>query len=146
MTDLIDAVPYLAAYKTSFIVLATLSLVTLIQNFLAAPLAFANEEQIPGMPLRLDPTKLSFRAIRTYANSTETLPTFLTVVIVAIASGVEPSVVNVIAAIVLWSRIAYWVIYYSGYGRHAGGPRTIVFVGGQLANIVLVGFALWNLI
>ena len=145
MTSLFDALPYLATYHSSFLVLASLSLITLIQNFLTAPFAFIREEQIPGMPLKHDHSKMSFRALRTYANSTETFPAFGWALLVAIIAGATPIVVNWLAGLYLVFRIAFWVIYYSGIGKEAGGPRTMAFVGGLLTNIALAGVALWAL-
>ena len=54
MNSLFEALPFLSSYQFAFIVLAGLSLTTLIQNFLSAPLAFVKEEQGPEMPLNFD--------------------------------------------------------------------------------------------
>ena len=146
MTSLFDAAPYLSAYHMSFLVLAGLSLVTLIQNFATAPLAFVREEQVPGMPVRHDHSKLSFRAVRTYSNSTETFPAFGWALLVAIVAGSSPMLVNWLAGAYFVFRMVFWAIYYSGVGRVAGGPRTIVFVGGLMANIALACTAIWTLL
>ena len=145
MNSIFDALPYLAAYRISFLVLAGLSLITLIQNFVMAPLAFINEEQAPGMPLRFDHSKLSFRAVRTYANSAETFPAFGWALLMAIVAGVSPLLVNWLAGGYFAARLAFWVVYYSGVGKPAGGARTMVFVAGLLCNIVLAGTAIWSL-
>ena len=144
--SLFDAVPYLEGYRVSFLVLALLSLVTLIQNFLTAPLAFVKEEQTPGMPLQFDHSKLSFRALRTFQNSAESLPAFLAALLVAIVAGASPAFVNVAAGIYLLARIAFWAIYYSGIGKVTGGPRTMSFVACLLANISIAVAAIWALI
>ena len=145
MSSLFEAVPYLSAYHTSFLVLAGVSLTTLLQNFATAPLAFVKEEQVPGMPVRFDHSNLSFRAIRTFANSAENFPTFGWALLVAIVAGSPPVLVNWLAVIYFAFRMAFWVIYYSGIGKPAGGPRTMAFVGGLLANIGLAGSAIWSL-
>ncbi len=146
MTSLIEAAPYLAAYQSSFAVLAALALVALAQSFLSAPLAFASEEQVPGKPLRHDHSKLSFRAIRTYQNSVENLPAFVAALLVAIVAGVSATLVNGLAIAYLAFRLAFWAIYYSGVGKAAGGPRTMAYIGGMLSNIVLAGAGLYALI
>ncbi|WP_300038673.1 MAPEG family protein [uncultured Roseobacter sp.] len=145
MNTLFDAVPYLTAYHTSFLVLAGLALMTLIQNFATAPLSFVHEEQVPGKPVRFDHSKLSFRALRTYANSAETLPAFGWALLTAIVAGPSPALVNGLAIGYFIARLAFWVIYYSGIGKPAGGPRTMAFVAGLLCNIALAVVAIWSL-
>ena len=130
MNSLFDAIPYLSNYQPSFIVLAVLSLTTLIQNFVSAPFAFVNEEQVPGMPLRFDHSKFSFRVLRTYSNSSENFPAFGWALLVAIVAGASPILVNWLAGIYLLFRMIFWAVYYSGIGKVAGGPRTLAFVGG----------------
>ncbi|WP_299731931.1 MAPEG family protein [uncultured Tateyamaria sp.] len=145
MATIFDAVPFLAAYSVSFLVLAAIALMTLIQNFATAPLAFVNEEQVPGLPLRFDHSKLSFRAVRTYSNSAETFPAFGWAVLMAISSGAWPLLVNWLAIGYFIARVAFWVIYYAGIGKPAGGPRTMAFVAGLLCNIALACMAAWSL-
>ncbi len=146
MNSLFETVPYLTAYQTSFFILAALSLTTLIQNFLSAPLAFVHEEQVPGLPLKFDHTKLSFRVLRTYSNSVENFPAFGWALLVAIVAGASPTIVNWIAMIYFAFRMLFWAVYYTGVGKVAGGPRTMIFVGGLLSNIVLSGVAIWAVV
>ncbi len=145
MTSFIDNLPLLQQYKPSLIVLAALCLILLIQALLTAPFAFIKEEQIPGGPLRGDVSLFSFRVLRTHSNSVETLHAFGFALLLAIVAGVAPTIVNVIALIFLVARLAFWAIYYSGIGKQAGGPRTLCFVAGLLANFVLVIAALIKL-
>ncbi|MBO6891850.1 MAG: MAPEG family protein [Roseibium sp.] len=142
MENLIDTLPQLSAYRPALIIVASLSLIALVQNFLTAPLAFASQEQTPGMPLQFDHSKLSFRAVRTYQNSAESFPAFLAAVLVAIVAGVSPLVLNVAAGVYLLARLLFWAFYYSGFGRVAGGPRTMAFVLCLLANILIAIAAL----
>lgn len=146
MESIFEAVPYLSAYRFSFLVLAGISLVTLIQNFATAPLAFINEEQVPGLPVRFDHSKLSFRVLRTYANSAETFPAFGWALLMAILAGASPFLVNWLAGGYFVSRIAFWFLYYAGIGVPAGGPRTMAFVSGLLCNIGLAAAAIWSLL
>lgn len=146
MPSLFDALPYLAPYQPSFLVLGLLALSVLIQSFASAPLAFLNEEQIPGMPLRHDHSKLSFRALRAYGNAAENFPAFGWALLVAIAAGASAGLVNWLAFIYLGVRIGYAAVYYSGIGKAAGGPRTMFYVGSLLTNIALAGIAIYTLL
>ena len=146
MNSLFEALPYLVDYRLSFLILAALSLVVLTQNFATAPFAFVHEEQVPGMPLKFDHSKFSFRVLRTFSNSAENFPAFGWALLVAIVAGASPALVNWAAGIYFLSRIAFWAIYYSGIGKPAGGPRTMAFVVSLLANIVLAGAAIWALL
>ena len=146
MNSIFEAIPYLAAYKLSFLVLALLSLIVLIQSFSGAPLAFAPEHQVPGMPIQHDHEHLSFRVLRTYANSVENLPALGFALLMAIAAGASPWAVNLLSGLHLAFRLAFWVVYYSGTGKVTGGPRTLAYVGGALANIGIAGMAIFALI
>ena len=139
MTELVTL---LGPYQSALMVLAGTAIIALVQSFLCAPLSFIKEEQVPGMPLRLDHSRLSFRAIRTYQNSVESLPPFLAALLLAIMVGVPAGAVNGLAVAYLVFRLAFWAIYYSGIGRVAGGARTLAYVGGLLANLALAGWAL----
>lgn len=141
-----EILPHLAPYQPAFLTLTFLCLAVLIQAFLTAPLAFVKEEQTPGMPLRGDYTHLSFRVLRTYANSIENLPAFGLVLLTAVLLGINASIVNWLAAIHVGFRFAFWAAYYSGIGRTAGGPRTLCYVGGLFANIALAGLCIYTLV
>ncbi|MEL6641815.1 MAG: MAPEG family protein, partial [Pseudomonadota bacterium] len=104
---LFEHLPQLSEYSAAFLVLALVTLMTLAQSFLTAPLAFANEEQTPGMPLQFGHERLSFRAIRTYQNSVENLPPFFAAVLLAVIAGASATLVNIAAAIFLMARLAF---------------------------------------
>ena len=129
----------LAAYQPALFAFSILCLAVLVQALLTAPLAFLRNEQAPGAPLNGDHGLLSFRVLRTHANSVESLPVFGFPLLLAVLVGVSVPIVNWLAGIHVASRLAFWAIYYSGVGKVAGGPRTIAFVGGALSNLVLVG-------
>lgn len=146
METLLDLYPALAAYKIALVCLAVASLMALMQSFLSAPLAFINEEQIPGAPLKHDHSKLSFRALRTYGNTVENLPAFGFALLMAVVAGAAASAVNLLAVAYIIFRLAFWAVYYSGVGKIAGGPRTLMYVGGLLSNIALAVLAIYALI
>ncbi|WP_262694721.1 MAPEG family protein [Kordiimonas aquimaris] len=138
MQSILETMPQLAAYQTALLVLAALCLIVLLQSFLGAPLAFIKNEQVPGAPLQGDHALFSFRVLRTYANSVESLPAFGFPVLLAVLVGVDAEMVNLLAVIHLVFRLAFWAVYYAGIGKPAGGPRTLCYVGGLLSNVVLI--------
>ena len=146
MTSIFDAFPNLAAYQPSFLALLILCLSVLILSFMTAPLAFANGQQGPGMPLKGDHTILSFRAVRAHTNAVESLPAFGLTVIAAVLIGVWPSAVNWMVCVHVAFRLLFSLVYYSGVGKVAGGPRTLCYVGGLLSNIALTGTCLYALL
>lgn len=143
MSPVFDPIPDLLTYRPSLLALTLLCLMALLQSFLSAPLAFVKEEQVPGMPLRHDHSKLSFRVLRTYANSVENLPAIGLTILLAIVAGVPPVLCNWLVGVHLAARLIFWALYYSGVGRIAGGPRTMAYVVGLISNIALAIAVLW---
>ncbi len=143
MNAAIDLATQLAPYHAAIMALALLAMAVLIQALLTAPLAFITNEQVPGGPLTGDHSLRSYRVIRTHANSVESMPPFGFALLAAIALGVTPSLVNWLAIIHVGFRLGFWVVYYIGVGKVAGGPRTLCFVGGMLSNVGLAGAALY---
>ena len=146
MTAIFEALPALAAYQPSLLALALLCIAVLIQAVLTAPLAFVTGDEEPGVALKGDHSKRSFRVIRTYQNSVENLPAFAATLFVAIIAGVDTGWVNWLAGIHVASRLLFWAIYYSGKGATAGGPRTFAFLGGLLTNLTLAGMTAYALV
>lgn len=145
MQPLLETLPQLAAYQTALVALTILCLAVLAQSFLAGILGLAGGEETAGMPLKGDHGKLSFRALRTYGNSTENLPAFATTLILAIITGVSAVLVNWLAILHVAFRLAYWAIYYRGIGKIGGGIRTIVYVLGLITNIILAALTAYAL-
>ena len=52
----------------------------------------------------------------------------------------------IFSIIFIVARTAFWAVYYSGVGKVAGGPRTMCFVVGMIANVILVCACLYSLI
>jgi len=136
----------LSQYSPALLALGILCLSVLLQALLTAPLAFAKGEQLPGQPLIGDHNLLSFRVIRTQANSVESLGPFGFALILAILLDVSPQLINWLAGIHVGFRIGFWIVYYLGVGKVAGGPRTLCFIGGLASNLVLVGLAISALV
>ena len=102
--------------------------------------------ELPGIPLKGDHTKLSFRVLRTYANSTENFSVFVATLLLAIIAGVSPWIVNWLAGLHVAFRLVFWAVYYSGVGKVGGGVRTIVYVLGWLTNMVLAVIMIYTLL
>lgn len=128
---------FITGYEPAIGSLVALSLIVLLQSFLGAYFAFVKEPGLPGVPLQGDHSKLGFRAVRTYQNSVENLPAFAVAVIVGALVGASVFWVNLLAILHVVMRVAFWAVYYSGIGKPAGGPRSIVYVIGWAINIVL---------
>jgi uncharacterized MAPEG superfamily protein len=126
--------------------LALLCFAVVMQSVLLAPMAHATAKEEPGMPLQGSHKDLSFRVIRTHANSVENLPTFIAILLLAVVAGVDPTWANWLAGIHVVARLLFWAVYYSGVGKVAGGPRTISFVGGWLTNSILAGMTIFALV
>ena len=135
----------LASYNTALVALAALGLMVIVQAFLAGALGLGRSEEVPGRPLKGGHTDFTFRVIRTYQNSAENHSVFVASVLLAIAAGVNPVLVNWLAAAHVVIRMVYWAVYYRGMGKPGGGARTIVYVLGLLANLALAIAALWAL-
>ena len=146
MNTMNDVLALWPAYEPALIALLLLCFAVMVQNFLTAPLAFIKNEQTPGKPLNGGHELLSFRVIRTYANSVENLPAFGLTLLAAVLTGADATFVNWLAGAHLIFRMLFWAVYYTGIGKAAGGPRTICFVGGLLSNMALAAAALVHVI
>ena len=138
MDHLIQIWPALSPYTTAIGALMLLVLAVLIQALLAGVIGLNKSGgELPGVPLQGNHASLNFRVLRTYANSTENLPAFAVTLMLAILAGASPKWVNLLAALHVTFRFAFWGIYYSGVGKVAGGPRTISYVLAWFTNLAL---------
>ncbi len=129
--------PQIAAYYPSLLALEVLCLAVLAQSLLAGAIGLGKGYEVPGMPLKGSHADFSFRTLRTYGNSVETFAVFFATVLLAIVVGASAPVVNWLTGIHVALRLVYWAVYYSGIGKVAAGPRTIVYVLAYLANAAL---------
>ncbi len=132
----------ISAYQPAILALTVLTLIVLLQSFAGAFFCFVKGDKIPGAPLTGDHGELPFRAMRTYQNGVENLPAFAVALTIAIVAGAGPSLVNMLAVIHVGFRVLYAVIYFGGYGKPAGGPRSLTYVAGWAMNVALVVVAL----
>jgi uncharacterized MAPEG superfamily protein len=86
-------------YFPAVIALTTLIFAIPIQSFLTGVLGLAKSDEVPGMPLKGNHADFSFRVIRTYGNSVETLPLFAATLFLAIATSASPAWVNGLAGL-----------------------------------------------
>ena len=142
MDKLTELIPPLTEYHPALLALTILCLAVLVQALLAGVLGLGRSDEEPGKPLKGAHDDLSFRILRTYANSTENLSAFAIIVFLSIIVGVGPGLVNWLAGIHVALRLVYWVVYYSGVGKVAGGARTITYASGLFANLILAGATL----
>ncbi len=137
MESIVQSFPQLIPYYPSLVALALLCLMVLVQSFLAGLLGLSTGEEIPGLPLKGDHTKLSFRVVRTYHNSIENFSVMTATTMLAILAGTNVTLVNWLVGLHVLIRLIYWGVYYSGTGKVAGGPRTITYVAALLMNVIL---------
>ncbi|NNE23615.1 MAG: MAPEG family protein [Rhizobiales bacterium] len=133
----------LTTYQTAITLAALLVVAVHLQSFLSAMFKIVLGKQAPGVSAAGDYTDRTFRIYRTHMNSVENLTIFIAALIFAMIAGVNASLVNWLVIIHVVARLAFWAVYYPGLGALAGGLRTIVFVIGFTASMVLAITALF---
>lgn len=127
----------LTAYHPALLALAILCVAVLIQNVLTGFFAFTKKGgQTPGM-IKGGPEDFSYRVLRTYGNSVESLPAFAIIVFLAIVAGVSPKWVNLLAGIYVAIRLCFWAVYYHKIGARTPGIRSPLYGLGWLVNMIL---------
>ena len=132
----------LATYQLAILMTALLLIAVHAQNFLSALYKIIWGKQPPGKTATGDYDNKTFRFYRTHMNSVENLSMFIAALALAMITGVNASLVTWLVAIHVIARLAFWGVYYSGIGAIAGGVRTIVFVIGFTASVILAASAL----
>ncbi|MFD3189289.1 MAPEG family protein [Sedimentitalea sp. HM32M-2] len=128
--------------------LASLVLFALIVLILS-PLSAIQKQKAglaPGATPPGDYGDMAYRLNRAYLNGTETLPAFLTVTAVAILAGASVFWVNLLASLVLVSRVLMLIFHLRGMGSPYNGPRTFSYVAGWACLAVLGVLALAALV
>ncbi|EDZ45675.1 MAPEG family protein [Leisingera daeponensis] len=118
-----------AAYSHALAALVIFTLITLALSPFSA-LAKQKAGLAPGATPREDYADKAYRLNRAYLNGCETLPAFLTVTLAAILAGAAPFWVNLLASLVLVSRMVMIVIHLRGAGKPHGGLRSVFYVIG----------------
>lgn len=131
----------LAAYSHALAALIAFALIVLALSPFSA-LAKQNRGLAPGATPAEDYSDRTYRLNRAYLNGCETLPTFLTVTVAAMLAGAAPFWVNLLASLVLVTRIAMLAVHLTGAGKPHTGLRTVFYVAGWACMIVLALLAL----
>lgn len=118
-----------AAYSHALAALVIFTLIILVLSPFSA-LAKQKAGLAPGATPREDYADKAYRLNRAYLNGCETLPAFLTVTLAAILAGAAPFWVNLLASLVLVSRMVMIVIHLRGAGKPHGGLRSVFYVIG----------------
>lgn len=121
--------------------IAALALTNAVQNIVGGGLKNGIEGQPAGQRVSGDMHSFAFRAVRTYMNGVETLPSFFAAAFAAIMLGVDAWWVNGVALTVFISRMAYWSVYYAGIGGSGFGIRSVLYVFAPLGAAVLGAMA-----
>ena len=77
---------------------------------------------------------------RAYQNGAETLPVFVAVTVVAMMAGASPFWVNLLASLVLVSRLLMLFLHLRGIGTPHGGVRSFSYVFGWACMAILAVF------
>lgn len=132
----------LAAYSHAFAAVILFAIIVLaLSPFVALPkgkLGIA-----PGATPPEDYGSFEYRIHRAYANGTETLPVFLTVVVAAALAGASPFWVNLLASLALVMRVAMLFLHLRGMGKPHGGLRSVTYVAGWASMLVIALLALF---
>lgn len=128
---------FLEPYHLGIAALAVLALMVMIQGFVAGFQKNVVMGISPGADPETDHDERTFRIHRTFANSIENLTPLVLAAAVAMAAGAHAAMVNWLIVAHVGLRIVFWVLYYGGIGKPAGGPRTITFVASALISIAL---------
>lgn len=135
---------YNLAFSGLFIILLTL----LVQWFIASKTKASQPGAIPGkLPENLSHDSFVFRAHRTFINSLENLPLMLGTAFMAILIGASALWTGVFIWIFAIARIVHMTLYYSIATEKNPSPRTVFFMIGLLANVILLllcGFELFS--
>ncbi|MEM7319109.1 MAG: MAPEG family protein [Pseudomonadota bacterium] len=128
-------------YSQAIASLAVFTLVILAMSPFTA-LAKQGKGLAPGATPEQDYSDKAYRLNRAYLNGCETLPAFLTVVVLAILTGVSPFWVNLLALVALAARLIMLVIHLRGAGQPHAGPRSVFYVIGWACMALLALMAL----
>lgn len=119
--------------------LATLAAIGAL-GLLLSPLSALKKQAsglITGAAPAEDYADPAYRWNRAFMNLTETYGYFAGITVAAILAGASPYWVNLMAAIFLVTRVLVAVVHVMGIGKPANGLRTILYVIGWAAVLVL---------
>lgn len=131
-----------AAYSHAIASLVIFAMIILALSPFSA-MAKQGKGLAPGATPEQDYADKAYRLNRAYLNGTETLPAFLTVTVAAMLAGASPFWVNLLASLVLATRVAMLIVHIRGIGKPHSGPRSVFYVLGWAC---MVGLAIMSLV
>jgi len=130
-----------APYGIAIASLAVFALIPLILNPIAAK-AKAKLGLVPGAPPPADYSSTAYRLSRAHMNAVEMMGVFIGVTVAAVLAGAPPFWVNLLAGLFLISRLGHLIVHVRAVGAPSMGPRTVLFIAGNLICILLAFFAI----
>jgi uncharacterized MAPEG superfamily protein len=123
----------IAPYQATLAAFVALGVVVIVQ-FGIADLAGMRARHVPGMPVTSGHDDFFFRAVRTLANTNESLALFVLLALTAILAGATPEWTARWAWLWVGGRAAYTVCYYANWRL----ARSTVFAIGQAGLVGLL--------
>lgn len=124
-------------YSTALFCLIVLILVVCVQSFTSVYVNLLKREGTPGKIVEGGHDDSFWRCYRVHQNSLENFSPFAATVFAGVLVGASAGWINALAVIHVIARLVHWVVYTKGIGAVAAGPRTISYVIGFTANIVM---------
>ncbi|BDY04781.1 MAPEG family protein [Ferrimonas sp. YFM] len=117
-----------------------LMLATMMVQTLVATLAHRKQSHyVPGIvDDALSHDSFVFRSHRTYQNSLENVPLMALSLLAAMAVGLEPLTLGIIAWVFALARILHMALYYAIATESNPSPRSYFFLIGLVSNLVLL--------
>ena len=123
-------------YSAAIVSLAVFAMLGLLLNPIGAALKSSEGITAGSMP-EADYENRTYRINRAYLNAAEMAGFFAIVTVAAILAGASPFWVNLLATVFLLSRLVVAFIHIRGIGAENMGPRTMIFVVGWAACLIL---------
>ncbi|MGR3615449.1 MAG: MAPEG family protein [Paracoccaceae bacterium] len=124
------------AYSHAIVAVVLFALIILVLSPISA-LAKQTKGLAPGGTPEQDYSDKAYRLNRAYLNGTENLPAFAVVVFAAILTGASPFWVNLLASLILISRVIMLFVHLKGIGSPNAGPRSFAYVGGWFGVLII---------
>ena len=119
----------------------------LLQTLIATGAHRKQAQYVPGVVSEtLGHDSFVFRSHRTFRNSLENAPIMFATAVLAMLSGLGPTVLAATVWIFTIARILHMVLYYAIATEKNPSPRSFFYAIAMLTNLVLVGMIAVHLI
>ncbi|WP_028109764.1 MAPEG family protein [Ferrimonas futtsuensis] len=126
-------------YSLSLAALLLMLATMMVQTLVAMVAHRKQAHYVPGIvDDALSHDSFVFRSHRTYQNSLENVPMMALSLLAAMAAGLNPFILGVIAWIFALARIIHMALYYAIATERNPSPRSYFFLIGLLCNLVLL--------